>query len=60
MTRLFDGHPASQPYWRICQLMKYQIKIYISTTRRTTRHAQTPQIHIGNTLYTHQPQLQPQ
>ena len=60
MTRLFDEHPASQPCWHICQLMNNRIKIRINTTRQTSRHAQTPQIHIGNTLYTHQPQLQSQ
>ena len=50
MARLFDGHPASQPCWHIGQLMKNKTNVRISTTSRTSRHAQTPQVRI---VFTH-------
>ena len=50
MTRLFDGHPVSQPCWHIGQLMKNKTNVRISTTSRTSRHAQTPQVRI---VFTH-------
>ena len=50
MTRLFDGHQASQPCWHISQLMKIKSNVRIGTTSRTSRHAQTPQVRI---VFTH-------
>ena len=60
MTRLFDGHQASQPCWHIGQLMKIKLNVHIGTTSRTSRHAQTPQVRIVSHIYNHQSQRQPQ
>ena len=47
MTRLFDGPPASQPCWRICQLMNNQTNhTYRYTSAEPPGQSHPPQVHI--------------
>ena len=60
MTCLFDGPRASQPCWRICQLMNNQTNhTYRYTSAEPPGQYHPPNIHIGTNI-NHQPQHHPQ